>query len=187
MLLDTLRDFEWLNEPHDVSFNDQGMVVVSKPKTDFWQSLNHNFKKDDGHFFFSRCNSDFSLVVKWQFETISDFNQCGIMVRIDERNWFKASIMSESKEKPLLGSCVTNCGYSDWAAQDISPEIKEIYFKVKRVNGDYIIFYSYDDILYKQIRLLHMINEIQDIKVGAYICSPQSFSFRATLEKIDLK
>ena len=51
MLLTNLRDFEWYNEPEDVSFEERGMAVLTKNKTDFWQSKHHNFKKDDGHFF----------------------------------------------------------------------------------------------------------------------------------------
>lgn len=38
MLLDALRDFEWLNEPLDVNFEEAGMRVLTHNKTDFWQS-----------------------------------------------------------------------------------------------------------------------------------------------------
>ena len=47
MRLDALKDFEWYNEPENVRFSDLGMVVNCKPKTDFWQSAHHNFKKDN--------------------------------------------------------------------------------------------------------------------------------------------
>lgn len=30
MLLEQLRDFEWLNEPEDVSFSEEGMSVTAK-------------------------------------------------------------------------------------------------------------------------------------------------------------
>lgn len=51
MFLEQLRDFEWYNEPADVSFDERGMRVLSRARTDFWQSLHHRFSKDDGHFF----------------------------------------------------------------------------------------------------------------------------------------
>lgn len=54
MFLEQLRDFEWYNEPADVSFDERGMQVLSLPGTDFWQSLHHRVSKDDGHFFFTR-------------------------------------------------------------------------------------------------------------------------------------
>lgn len=187
MLLEQLRQFEWYNEPLDVSFEERGMWVATQNKTDFWQSAHHNFRKDDGHFFFTHQMGNFTLVVKWIFETRGQFDQCGIMVRVDEKNWFKASIMYDNPENPTLGSCVTNSGYSDWAAQKIPTGINEIWYKVKKVNGDYLIFYSLDGVKYEQIRMLHLINDMPEVKVGAYICSPQREGFEGILTKIDFE
>lgn len=185
MLLEQLRDFEWYNEPLDVSFDERGMKVLSRDKTDFWQSLHHKFYKDDGHFFFTRKTGDFSLVIRWDFETNGNFDQCGIMLRIDERNWLKASVMFESFRQPMLGSCATNNGYSDWAAQDIPMGINQIWYKIKRIRGDYVIYFSLDGIKFKQIRMLHLLNDLPEVKVGAYVCSPQREGFEATLSQID--
>lgn len=185
MLLEQLRDFEWYNEPLDVSFDERGMKVLSRDKTDFWQSLHHKFYKDDGHFFFTRKTGDFSLVIRWDFETNGNFDQCGIMLRIDERNWLKASVMFENFRQPMLGSCATNNGYSDWAAQDIPMGINQIWYKIKRIRGDYVIYFSLDGIKFKQIRMLHLLNDMPEVKVGAYVCSPQREGFEATLSQID--
>lgn len=51
MLLDALRDFSWYNEPHNVRFIEEGMIVEVAEQTDFWQSAAHNFHRDNGHFF----------------------------------------------------------------------------------------------------------------------------------------
>lgn len=185
MLLEQLRDFEWYNEPLDVSFDERGMKVLSRDKTDFWQSLHHKFYKDDGHFFFTRKTGNFVFTIRWDFETNGNFDQCGIMLRIDERNWFKASVMFENFRQPMLGSSVTNNGYSDWAAQDIPMGINQVWYKIKRINGDYIIYFSMDGIKFKQIRLFHLLNDFPEVKVGAYICSPQREGFEATLSQID--
>lgn len=185
MLLEQLRDFEWLNEPFDVSFEERGMWVSTHDKTDFWQSAHHNFKKDSGHFFFTRRSLNFTLTVKWLFENKGRFDQCGIMVRIDEKNWFKASIMYDNPQNPQLGSCVTNNGYSDWAAQKIPDGVNEVWFRVKRCNGDYLVFYSLDGVKYEQIRMLHLLNDMPEVKAGAYVCSPQHGGFEAVLAKID--
>ena len=185
MLLTNLRDFEWYNEPEDVSFEERGMAVLTKNKTDFWQSKHHNFKKDDGHFFFTRRTGNFTLDVKWIFEPEGRFDQCGIMVRIDERNWFKASVMYDNPSRPMLGSCVTNNGYSDWAAQKIPEGVSEVWYRVKRNNGDYLIFYSLDGEQFEQIRLLHLINDTPEVKAGAYTCSPQRGGVEAVLTKLE--
>ena len=176
MLLDALRDFEWLNEPLDVNFEETGMRVLTHNKTDFWQSAHHRVAKDNGHFFYTRRFDDFSFVVGWRFRIEGRFDQCGIMLRIDEKNWFKASIMYESPQYPMIGSCENI---------DIPTGIEQMYYKIKRYKGDYIISYSYDGINFRQMRLLHLLKDQPEVKVGAFICSPQHEGFEATLTRIE--
>lgn len=187
MLLDALKDFEWYNEPENVRFNDVGMVVNTKPKTDFWQSTHHNFHKDNGHFFFTRINHDFSLIVKWHFDKALAFDQCGIMLRVDERNWFKMSLMSERADQPKLGTSLTNFGYSDWAVVELTQPLNEIWYKLQCRGGDYIAYYSLDGLQYHQLRLFHLVNDSGEIKVGAYTASPQRSDFECILEILNLE
>ena len=186
MLLDALRDFEWLNEPLDVNFEEAGMRVLTYNKTDFWQSVHHRFGKDNGHFFYARREGDFTFGVTWRFENSGQFDQCGIMLRIDEKNWFKASVMSDNEAQPRLASCVTNCGYSDLAPIEIPAGITEVSYKIKRFKGDYILYYSLDGINFKQLRMLHLLNDQPEVKVGAYICSPQREAFEGVLTQIEV-
>lgn len=95
--------------------------------------------------------------------------------------------MFESFRQPMLGSCVTNNGYSDWAAQDIPMGINQIWYRVKKVNGDYLVFFSLDGKKFKQIRLLHLLNDMPEVKTGAYICSPQRMDFEGILSAIDFE
>ena len=186
MLLDVLKDFEWYNEPENVRFNDAGMVIDTRAKTDFWQSTHHNFHKDDGHFFFTRIERDFELVVKWSFEKACLFDQCGLMLRVDERNWFKVSLMSEDASRPKLGSSLTNFGYSDWAVVSLDSPLNEIWYKLRRNGGDYIAYYSLDGIVYNQLRLFHLINDNGELKAGAYACAPRRDDFECVLEVLDI-
>ena len=181
MLLEALRDFEWLNEPDNVVFQDKEMRVVALVGTDFWQSKNHNFHRDNGHFFYTRRQDNFSFTIKWQFAALRPYTQCGIMVRLDENNWIKASILYDNPQRPMLGSSVTQNGYSDWAALDISDDLREIWFKIRRQQGDYLIYYSVDGEKFTQIRATHLINDLPEVKVGAYICNPTQNPFEATL------
>ena len=98
MLLDVLKDFEWLNEPEEVYFGENGMKVKAMPDTDFWVNARHKFSKDNGHFFFKRGSGDFTVTAKWRFYRPEAFEQCGLMVRIDKNNWLKLSLMPENRE-----------------------------------------------------------------------------------------
>ncbi|MDR1026419.1 MAG: DUF1349 domain-containing protein, partial [Lactobacillus sp.] len=64
-------------------------------------------------------------------------------------------------------------------------EVNEIWYRIKKSNDDYIISYSLDGTNFLQIRLLHLIHDSPEVKVGAYICSPNLSGFEATLEQID--
>ena len=188
MLLDSLKDFEWYNEPENVRFNDAGMIVESRAGTDFWQSKNHNFIKDNGHFFFCEAKGDFRLIVKWCLsEAIGNFSQCGLMLRQDARNWFKFSLMSESAEKAKLGSSINYAGNSDWAVIDLPYPPTEIWYKLVRNQDDYIAYYSLDGVKYSQHRLFYMPSNQGKIKVGAYTAAPQQKDFEACLEILDFE
>ena len=184
MLLSELHNFEWYNEPENVAFRDKCMHVVAEAKTDFWQSRHRGFGQDNGHFFFSRKEGDFSFVTEWSFSQNIPYSQCGLMLRINEKNWIKASIMHDNPNRPMLTTSVTQNGFSDLATQDISKNIERIWFKLKKINGDYQIYHSLDGEAFKQIRLVHLQNDMPEVKVGAYICSPTNEKFEAILSQL---
>lgn len=186
MLLDTLKEFDWMNEPQQVRFDDDGMFVRAKYRTDFWCCARHNFRKDDGHFFFSYALGDFCCDLDWSFENIGPFDQCGIMLRLDVNNWFKISIMSESEQAPKIATSLTVDGYSDLASVDIEPGVKHIWYRLKKRKGCYIASYSSDGQNYKELRKFYMVHDSDEMKIGAYICSPQSEDFSAVLHNLEV-
>ena len=181
MLLETLKEFDWMNEPQRVRFDDDGMHVVSKYRTDFWACARYDFRKDDGHFFFSYVLGDFCCDLDWMFNQPESFDQCGIMVRVDVNNWFKASIMYEKDDAPMLATCLTNDGYSDLATIPLPQGTNHVWYRLKKRKGCYIASYSLDGEEYMQLRKFYLIHDADDVKIGAYICSPQREDFEAVL------
>jgi regulation of enolase protein 1 (concanavalin A-like superfamily) len=186
MLLEKLKEFDWLNEPQYVRFDESGMRVLTKYRTDFWCCARHNFYKDDGHFFFSYATGDFCCDLNWSFVNPKTFDQCGIMVRNDVNNWFKASIMYEDDNKPMLATSLTNEGYSDLATISLPQGINKVWYRIKRKRGCYIASYSFDGANYIQLRKFYLVKDLDEIKVGAYICSPQRDEFEAVLHDIEV-
>ena len=184
MLLSDLQEFEWYNEPENVVFRDKSMHITAQPYTDFWQSHHRGYGIDNGHFFFNRKQGDFNFVAKWDFSQCPPYSQCGVMLRIDEKNWFKAAVMYDTPEKPMLATTVTQNGFSDLAAQDVLIRTGSIWFKIKRFKGDYFISFSFDGNSFRQMRLLHLQNDTSEVKVGAYICSPRDSEFEAILSQV---
>ena len=185
MLFEALENFEWYNDPENVRFEEETMVIYAKCNTDFWQSAQHGISKDNGHFFFCRQNGDFSLFLKWQIDFMERFAQCGMMLRSDERNWIKASLMSEVNGNNVVMSAMTINGHSDCVSIALNEDIKEIWFKLQRHEDDYMLLYSLDGSKYVPLRTFYM-KCYEDVKVGAYVANPTDKSFNAALSQIDL-
>lgn len=186
MKLESLIDFEWYNEPDNVVFAGQEMKIVAKPQTDFWQAVHHKLSKDNAHFFYKTVSDDFELVVKWRCDNNADFNQCGVMVRSDQRNWFKFSFMSKDASKPEIGTCLTIQGHSDWAGTTLLRAPQEIFYKLTRKQDDFVASYSLDGEHYIRLRQFYLPHIEPEIKAGAYIAAPQNKPFEAVLDEIDL-
>lgn len=185
MLLDSLKDFSWYNEPADVSFGEDGMTVETEPETDFWQSLHHNIHKDNGHFFFTRKNGDFTLTLKWRFADIVSSDQCGIMLRIDSLNWIKTGLLTTDLRHPQLGSVVTLNGISDWAIYPLAELPQNLWLRLQRRGKDFLLFASVDGEDFFLLRMCGLPHLGDEAKVGAYACSPQKHSFVCTLAGIE--
>ncbi|MBP5616068.1 MAG: DUF1349 domain-containing protein [Alphaproteobacteria bacterium] len=185
MKLESLIDFEWYNEPDNVVFADQEMKIVAKPQTDFWQAVHHKLSKDNAHFFYKTVADDFELIVKWRCQQSTDFNQCGLMVRSDERHWFKMSLMSKDERSPEIGTCLTLQGHSDWAGTALSSLPTEIFYKITRKQDDFVAFYSLDGKHFTRLRQFYIPHIDPEIKAGAYIAAPQNKPFEAVLDEID--
>jgi regulation of enolase protein 1 (concanavalin A-like superfamily) len=184
MLLENLKQFDWMNEPHRVRFDEKGMYVTAKPNTDFWCCSKYDFCKDDGHFFFSYALEDFCCELDWEFYKADIFDQCGIMLRIDVNNWLKASIMCEKDGKPQIVTSMTNEGLSDLVVHPLSSPVSHVWYRLKKRRGCYTVSYSLDGTNYKMLRKFYMVNDLDDVRVGAYICSPQHENFEAVLKEI---
>lgn len=185
MILENLKNFEWYNEPENVTFGSHELEITASSGTDFWQSEHHNFFKDNGHFFFCRKNADFGCVVKWRFENATKYNQCGLMLRTDSRNWFKISVMSADEDNFEIGNSATHNGVSDWAGVRLPQRCDVLWYKLVRHGDDYVAFYSTDGENFVRIRQFTLFSPDAEVKIGAYICSPQNAGFKATLDEID--
>ena len=89
--------------------------------------------------------------------------------------------MYENDNAPMLATCLTNDGYSDLATIPLPQGTNHIWYRLKRRKGCYIASYSLDGEEYMQLRKFYLIHDADDVKIGAYICSPQREDFEAVL------
>lgn len=177
--------FFWFNPPAN-SFFDQGLHLITKPATDFWQTTHYGFQRDDGHCLLTRLTEDFSITTKTRFQPNSQYDQCGLMLRIDSKNWIKCSTEYEDANVSRLGSVVTNYGFSDWSTQDIASTVQAVRYRLSKRQQDVLIEYSLDGQKWHQMRVAHLHLPAKSVDVGIYACSPVGKGFQCQFDWIEI-
>ena len=178
-------ELHWFNEPQRHK-SGQGLEMVTDAETDFWQTTHYGFQKDDGHALFARVTGNFTLVTHVEFRPQNRYDQCGLMVRVDDKNWIKLSTEYENKHISRLGSVVTNLGYSDWASQDIDSETQDRWYRIIREGQDFILESSADSHTWQQLRVTHLHRAILTLQAGIYACSPKGENFWCRFKKLEI-
>ena len=181
-----MSEFTWINPPGEFSLGNDRLTIITDPETDYWQRTYYGFQNNNGHAFVKLAEGNFTLVVKTEFEPVTQYDQCGIILFQDSENWVKASVECENKEFARLGSVVTNLGFSDWASTDISSTINSMWYRFSRRDQDFCIESSIDGLVYQQMRIFHMHLPVRAARIGVYACSPKKSSFKANFSKFEL-
>lgn len=168
--------FYWFNEPAKQRL-DNGLELVTKAETDFWQNTHYGFQRDDGHCLFTKLSGDFSFATQASFAPVSQYDQCGLMLRVDAHNWIKMGVEFENPQISRLGSVVTNLGYSDWATQDISSTHTEMKYRISRCGDDFLLESAFAEAKWAQMRITHLHAVGEAVAVGLYACSPMGAGF----------
>lgn len=173
------ENLEYFNSPN-INIINNTVEFITKPNSDLWQNTYYNFQHDNAPFVQTKiCEKYFSFTFKVGYSSKKRFDQAGIILYLDSKNWLKASVEYENKNISRLGSVVTNNGFSDWATVDISSDIKEMHYRLNRRKNDFCIENSLNGIDFKQMRICHLNKANAEINIGIYACSPENSSFKA--------
>ena len=119
----------WLNEPARWSGSLDALTVECEPGTDFWRTTHYGFVRDSGHFAFAELDSEVALRFRGDFA--AQYDQAGLMLRVDESNWIKAGI--ELADGRAWLSVVVTRGLSDWSQQPAPEPDAEGFWTVRAV------------------------------------------------------
>lgn len=175
--------FFWFNEPRDYSVAN-GLHITTDPNTDYWQRTHYGFRNDNAHALLTQLVGDFRITTCARFEPNNRYDQCGLLVRLDEENWIKASTEYIEGDRSELGSVVTNLGYSDWATTEISSSVRRMWYRISKRGSDFLLQNSFNGQTWLQMRITHMHARFDELQVGVYACSPMDGRFQCTFEQI---
>jgi regulation of enolase protein 1 (concanavalin A-like superfamily) len=105
-------NMKWLNEPPEWRDENGILSVTTGAKTDFWRETHYGFIRDDGHLRYEWVEGDFTASVAFRGDYRALYDQAGLMVRLDDRNWVKAGIEFVGDRQRL--SVVVTRDFSDW-------------------------------------------------------------------------
>lgn len=176
--------FAWLNPPREFAIENDQLEFTTDPGTDFWQRTHYGFRRNNGHAFLTRLWDDFSFSAWAEFFYETLFDQCGLLLYIDEDNWAKASVEYQNEDMGMLGSVVTNDGWSDWATTRIDTDVNRLSFRLSRRGSDFLFECCRDDDVYQPMRVFHMKGDLSIARVGLYACSPSESSFKGRFRDV---
>ena len=180
----------WLNPPPIWKIDPSSCTLIVQPaaQSDFWQETHYGFRADNGHFLFTEIGGDFTITTKVRFHPVHQYDQAGLMVRLDPHCWIKTSVEYEPQGPARLGAVVTNHGFSDWSVQDFPRATHEVCLRIRRAAADFIIeFAANEHAHWHQMRIAHLnINNAAPLSCGLYACSPKGDGFRAEFEFLEI-
>jgi hypothetical protein len=164
----------WLNPPDDFAVEGAALTLRTRPRTDFWQRTHYGFRRDDGHFLFTRRAADFVAEASVTLKPEAEYDQAGLMVRCSASCWLKTACEYQPGKPSQLGAVVTNAGYSDWSYRPVTPFPATVRYRVERAGGDYIVSAQVDAGEMAVHRIARLIEDDGrgDVEVGIYACSP---------------
>nr|POA14646.1 DUF1349 domain-containing protein [Pseudomonas sp. MPBD7-1] len=165
-----LLNGSWLNEPKIYTPTETTLELLTDKETDFWRETYYGFTHDSGHFLGLEAPSRFTCQfrIRGTFEALYD--QAGIMVRINERQWVKAGI-ELSDGHAMLSSVLTD-GKSDWATSPYTADPTDFWMRATVADGVLRLQVSSDGSHWPLVRLCPF-PVAPNYRVGPMACSPK--------------
>lgn len=175
---------KWFNEPDIWSANNNTFEINANPQTDFWRITNDNGVRDNGHFYYETVSGNFESLVKIVGNYKYLYDQAGLMVRSDEKNWLKCGI--ELVEDYQNISTVVTRDQSDWSKIAIKNKPDAVWLKMVRNYNNISVYFSLSGKSFELFRQAYL-EMPGEIMVGIMCAAPKGIGFKTTFEEFTIK
>jgi regulation of enolase protein 1 (concanavalin A-like superfamily) len=180
----SLDKMQWFNEPAQWQVKDKSLIMQVTPKSDYWRISHYGFTVDDAPFCYATYGGEFEAKVKLTGAYKARFDQMGLMLRIDHKNYIKTGV--EFVDGKFNISTVVTHGKSDWSVTPLDKVPPFIWIKVVRRLDAVEIYYSLDDKNYIMTRNAPL-KDNTPVMVGLMAASPDGNGFEAKFEHFSVK
>lgn len=185
LMAQKLDKMQWFNEPQEWEILNPTTFIMHAPaKTDYWRITHYGFTVDDAPFYYATYGGEFETKVKITGNYKTTFDQMGLMLRIDHKNWIKTGV--EFVDGKFNVSTVVTHNTSDWSVVELDKGPEFIWIKAVRRLDAVEVFYSLDDRNYKMIRTCYLEDNCP-VQVGIMAASPDGDGFKAIFEHFEVK
>ncbi|PZO56438.1 MAG: DUF1349 domain-containing protein [Leifsonia xyli] len=133
----------WTHEPEAAVLDGDVLRVTAIEGSDAWRTTSYGFVHDSEHALVERIDGAFSVEVSFVLDYTEQFDQAGVFLRVDERNWIKAGV-EVSDGTPQLGAVVTR-DFSDWSVAPVPEWVgRVVTVRVSR-DGDAVTVRAWAD------------------------------------------
>jgi regulation of enolase protein 1 (concanavalin A-like superfamily) len=180
----SLEKMQWYNEPAKWQVKDNKLIMQVTPKSDYWRISHYGFTVDDAPFYYSTYGGEFEAKVKLTGDYQTRFDQMGLMVRIDQKNYIKTGV--EFVDGKFNISTVVTNQKSDWSVHPLDQAPPFVWIKVLRRLDALEIYYSLDDKIYVMTRNAPL-QDNTPVMVGLMAACPDGKGFEAKFEGFSVK
>ncbi|PXY45838.1 DUF1349 domain-containing protein [Flavobacterium hydrophilum] len=175
----SLNKMQWFNEPEKWEIKNNALIMNVTAGSDYWRISHYGFTVDDAPFYYATYGGEFEAKVKLTGNYIARFDQMGLMIRIDEKNYIKTGV--EFVDGKFNISTVVTHDKSDWSVTTLEKAPPFIWIKVVRRLDAVEVFYSFDDKNYIMTRNAPL-QDNTPVMVGLMAASPDGKGFEAKFE-----
>lgn len=183
-LAQSLEKMQWFNEPAKWDIKNNALTMQVTPKSDYWRISHYGFTVDDAPFYYTTYGGEFEAKVKITGAYKVRFDQMGLMLRIDEKNYIKTGV--EFVDGKFNISTVVTHYKSDWSVTTLDKAPPFVWIKVVRRLDAVEVFYSYDDKTYVMTRNAPL-QDNTPVMVGLMAACPDGNGFEAKFENFTVK
>ena len=174
----------WLNDPASATKDGDQLVVRSRAKTDFWRQTTTGTIMDNGHFFHLSVSSAFVFQARVNGQFAAEFDQAGLMVRLNPENWMKCG--TELFAGHRRASVVFTREFSDWSTMLDLSEAAPVWWRVIRKHNSIQVLYSLDGKDFTFVRDGYFEPEVK-VDVGILCAAPTGPGFEAVFDHLQLE
>jgi regulation of enolase protein 1 (concanavalin A-like superfamily) len=181
----SLTGMRWLHAPKRATVTPTKLQVQVEGSTDFWRVTHYGFIRDNGHFYYQEQAGDFVAKVKVVGQYHDLYDQAGLMIRLDEKNWIKTGI--EYVKGIQNVSAVVTREVSDWSVVPRQDSPPAVWLTLLR-KGDYVeIQYSFDNKDFKMLRLAYFPpTPGRKVQIGLMCAAPDGQGFPVEFEDFSI-